>query len=157
MDLNRFCFQIKMHITIIIYSVKSWFRNTLINLANKTNSSLATFCYCRPTSILNLSSKNHNNKDIFESFVFYIICNMLHDYYYTVTSEEILRNYWPLLWSLTNKMIGISLQNAQKCIGPDTFTSLEIFACNFLHAVDVHVQMLYFVCNLKVILFKDLE
>ena len=40
--------------------------------------------------------KNRNNKVIFDSFVFYIICNMLHDYLiitYPVKIEETPRSY----------------------------------------------------------------
>ena len=77
----------------MIYSV-----NTLINFENKSNSNLATFCYSMPTSLLNIIFKNRNNKVIFESFVIYIICNMLHahDYLiitYPVKTEETPRNY----------------------------------------------------------------
>ena len=71
---------------------------------------------------------------------------------YPVKTEEMPRNNWTLPWFLTNKMIDISLQNAQKCIDPLTFTSLAILYLHeiLLHAVDVHAQMLYFVCNLKI-------
>ena len=48
--------------------------------------------------MLNIIFKNRNNKVIFESFMFYIICNMLHahDYLiitYPVKTEETPRNY----------------------------------------------------------------
>ena len=48
--------------------------------------------------MLNIIFKNHNNKVIFESFVFYIVCNMVHAHdsliiTYPVKTEEAPRNY----------------------------------------------------------------
>ena len=74
----------------MIYSV-----NALINFAYKTTTNLATVCYSRPTSMFNTVFKNRSNKVIFESFVFYIICNILHAHDYLIITHPVKNDETP--------------------------------------------------------------
>ena len=80
----------------MIYPVQSWFRNTLINLANTTNSSLATFCDCKPTCMLNIISEIVTIKAFLKVLCStqYVKCYM----YMIITHLVKYLDFWQIKW-----------------------------------------------------------